>query len=419
VTGFQRDAQGRAILGGVPLDALLAPERGITTPAYVYDLSEISRRAHTLGAALSGRPHLVAYALKANSAGHVVRTLQQAGAGADVVSGAELLLARRSGIPPEHIVMSGVAKTDAELDLALAESILAIQAESVEEVARIAQRARAVGRSARISLRVNPSIAVDTHAHIATGHDAAKFGIALADLPAVLGRVGADTSVLSLTGISSHIGSMQRDVEDYVRAANVVCDVARLALDAGAPLRFADFGGGFAIDYGDGDVTAPTDFIHAALDVQRRRGLSELAVVIEPGRWLVGPAGVLVAQVVQSKQGAERSWLMLDAGMNDLLRPALYGARHRIEPLDRPPGGRAFRVVGPVCESTDDFGEFELGEPLPRHVVVRDAGAYGFVMSSEYNGRPLPAEVFVRDGEIVHVSHSPGAERWVEARLRA
>jgi diaminopimelate decarboxylase len=195
--------------------------------------------------------------------------------------------------------------------------------------------------------------------------------------------------------------------------------VARARRGAGRALEFVDFGGGFGIDYGGKPCQSPAAFVRAALALMEEQGLSDLELVVEPGRALVGPYGVLVSSVLQTKQSDGRRWLMIDAGMNDLIRPALYGARHRIEPLERPPAEPSWRVVGPVCESSDDIGEHPLGQEPPGAVAIRDAGAYGFVMASEYNGRPLPAEVFVSGGAVTKVSASPGRESWVKRRLEA
>jgi diaminopimelate decarboxylase len=415
--GFRRDAQGAFLVSGTPLAPLLEAAR-IGTPAYVYDLDGLSAGARALEASFGGAPHLTAYAIKANTAGSIVRALASAGTGADVVSGAELEVALGSGIAPRNIVMSGVAKTDAELDLAIGREIFAVQVESVEEIERLAARARALGRQARLGIRVNPGVMIDAHAHVATGHDAAKFGVAKADLPRAWERIDAHPE-LAAVGISAHIGSMQRDPEPYLAAARVLCDETRARIEGGRPMEYIDFGGGYAIDYGGAPTPEPGSFVTAALGVLRERGLEALRLVIEPGRALVGPYGVLVARVVQTKTSAERRWTMLDAGMNDLIRPALYGAKHRIELLDAAPAEPEWRVVGPVCESSDDFGAHPLGPSPSGLVAIRDAGAYGFVLASEYNGRALPAEVFVSGGRIVHMSASPGTSAWVKRRLEA
>jgi diaminopimelate decarboxylase len=212
---------------------------------------------------------------------------------------------------------------------------------------------------------------------------------------------------------------MLDEPEPYLRSARVVCGVARARLSAGAPLEFVDFGGGFGIDYGNGKFERPARFVERAVELLKDEGLSALELVIEPGRSLVGPHGVLLSRVLQEKHSGTRRWLMLDAGMNDLLRPALYGAFHRIEPLDRAPGGTTFCVVGPVCESADDFGDHPIGEPIPNQVVIRDAGAYGYSMASEYNGRALPGEVFLSGGAIVRYRPGQGAQAWIEGRLRS
>lgn len=415
MSGFGRDERGAATLGGRPLGELLAEAR-VDTPAYFYDTDAIEATTRELVRAFGDAKGVVAYAVKANTAGSVVRAVARAGGGADVVSGGELEVALGAGIGPERIVMSGVAKRDWELDLAIGHGIRAIQLESVEEIARVAARASALGKTAAVSVRINPDVEIDSHAHIATGHDEAKFGVVARDLPAALSELARAGSSLRLAGLSTHVGSMLRDPEPYLESARVVCRAAR---ELGRELEFVDFGGGFAIDYGGSSVAAPPAFVRAGLALMRDEGLADLALLIEPGRALVAPFGVLVAGVVQSKLSGSRRWCMVDAGMNDLIRPALYAARHRIEPLERSPGGDEWQVVGPVCESSDDFGLHALGRTVPAHLVIRDAGAYGYTMASEYNGRALPAEVFVSGGKVLHVSPSPGVSAWVERRLRA
>ncbi|HTJ80537.1 MAG TPA: diaminopimelate decarboxylase [Polyangiaceae bacterium] len=425
---FTRDATGAALLGGARL-ADLFDAGALSTPAYVYDLDAIEDGARALQAGFGAQRHLVAYAVKANSAGPIVKALARLGVGVDAVSGAELALALGAGAPPDRIVMSGVAKTDAEIDAAIGvggRGILSIHAESTEELPRIAARARALGRTARVSLRVNPGIEADTHAYIATGHDEAKFGIPKAELGAAIETVLAAPE-LALVGVSSHIGSQLTATDEYATAARMLLDVVSAAdaalAGAGRPaLELVDFGGGFGIDYGDGCEASPADFAARAADLVRRAGRDHMLVVVEPGRSLVGAHGVLVASTIMQKRArpndATRRWLMIDAGMNDLLRPALYKALHRIEGLEsHDPHGEPTRVVGPVCESSDDFGTHAMAEPPPRRVVVRDAGAYGFTMASEYNGRALPIEVFLRRGAVAAVSTPRRADAWVRERL--
>ena len=418
--GFRRNAQGQACLGERSLSDLLR-ESGLESPVYFYDLDAIAHEARSLIAGYGDARHVIAFAVKSNTAGSVVRTLGAEGTGADVVSGAELEVALACGIPAEKIVMSGVAKKDSELDLAIASRVLAIQAESVEEVRRIEGRARALGRQARVAFRLNPGVEIDSHAHISTGHDKAKFGIARADVGRAFEVVDAAGDAMVAVGLSTHVGSMLGEIAPYLQSARHVCEVARArrASSAGRQLEYVNFGGGFGIDYGGGQAVAPAQFGAAAVALLKEEGLADLTIVAEPGRSLVGAHGVLLSRVVQSKVSGDNSWLMIDAGMNDLLRPALYGAKHRIEPLEWPPGAEEWRVVGPVCESSDDFGAHAMGRRVPELVVIRDAGAYGFTMASEYNGRALASEVFVRQGAIHNVSASPGAAGWVKRRLQA
>jgi diaminopimelate decarboxylase len=414
--GFSRDSAGRAVFGKCLISSVLQDTR-VTTPAYLYDLDGIDEQAQALTRVL-GPAGLVAYAVKANAAGSVLRTLKEAGVGADVVSGAELSLARAVGVAKERIVMSGVAKTDAELDLAISAEIRALQLESVEEIARVAARARAQNRSARVALRLNPGVSIATHSHVATGHDKAKFGIPLSSLDAALAQL-ATHQELRLVGVSTHVGSTLMETAPYLQSARVVCDIAQGLRSSGKSLEYINFGGGFGIDYGLGQPVPPSAFADAARSLQKEQGLEDHQLVIEPGRCLVGPFGALLASVIQSKRTDAGRWLMLDAGMNDLLRPALYHAHHRVEALAAPPAGEPWQVVGPVCESADDFGSHVIGHEAPSHVVVRDAGAYSFSMASNYNGRALPCEVFLRHGQLQHVTPSPGTASWVEARLKA
>jgi diaminopimelate decarboxylase len=433
---FLRDRSGVLRLDDIDLTELV---QRFGTPSYVYDLDAIAREARTLRSAFDGLSHLVAYAVKANAAGRVVRTLAGEGCGADVVSGAELLVALACGIGPERIVFSGVAKTDEELDRAIAcgaRGIVAVQIESPEEITRVEARARATGRKARVSIRVNPEIDLKdaTHANIATGHAAAKFGVPSADVPRAAAMVVA-SQYLELVGLATHVGSQLTSTLPYVQSARVLFGMARelRAAGRGRSLSFLDTGGGFGIDYGDrlpqreagGSAQpspTPADFVRAVRAEQRASGVDDLALYIEPGRSLVAAHGVLLARVVQTKVTNDIRWLMIDAGMNDLLRPALYQALHRIVPLEQAIDDRTampWRVVGPVCESTDDFGRHLLPREPPRAVAVLDTGAYGYAMASQYNGRQLPVEVFVADGRVVGHTRRPSVEAWAQERAAA
>ena len=429
----RRDDRGTLCLGGVDLAAVAAE---VGTPAYVYDLEGMASEARALDGAFAGAAHLVAYAVKANSAGAVVRTIGRAGCGADVVSAAEMLVALGCGIPPERIVFSGVAKQDAEIDRAIGCGIAALQIESVEEVARISARALAAGRTARVSVRVNPGVdlAGATHAHVATGHDAAKFGVRLDDVPEAV-RLIERVRELELVGLATHVGSQFMSLQPYLEGARVLLDLARSLRDGGAlrSLAFVDTGGGYGVRYDESAerVTGsagerapsvrPADFVRATLAEQRARRMDDVALYVEPGRALVAAHGVLLARVVQPKITRAGRWLMIDAGMNDLLRPALYQARHGIVELERANGAKTvpWRVAGPVCESSDDFGEHTLPEVAPAAVAILDAGAYGYTMASRYNGRQLPVEVFVSGGRVVSRTRRAGVDSWVDDRCAA
>jgi diaminopimelate decarboxylase len=419
VSGCARGADGALRLGSVRLSELADPRQGFGTPTYVYDLDAMVAEAAELRTAFDGAPHLVAYALKANSAGPVVRALARAGCGADVVSGAELELALACGVAPGSVVFNGVAKSDAEIDLAIRRGVL-LQIESVEEIDRVAGRARTASARARVGLRVNPGLDKEllaTHDHVATGHDEAKFGIARADLPRAFDRCRVLSEQVQLAGIASHIGSQLGDIEPYRRAARELFALAADMRGSAAPeLAFVDCGGGFGVDYAAGPNPAsprPADFVRAAREVQREACLTDLTLVVEPGRSLVATHGVLLATVIQEKRSGARRWVFVDAGMNDLVRPAMYGAHHRIVPLERGADAGAplvpTRIAGPVCESSDDFGVHPFPEVLPSQVALLDAGAYGFTMASRYNGRELPAEVFLSGGTVVAASRrEPG-----------
>jgi len=424
--GLSRDSSHDLLLGGVPL-AVLAQDSG--TPTYAYDLDAMAGEAQRLAEAFDGARHRIAYAVKANAAGAVVRTFGAAGCGADVVSGAELLLALACGIEPDRVVFSGVAKTDDELDLAIGRGIAAVQVESIEEIARVQSRARAARRTAHVSVRVNPGVDVEgaTHAHIATGHDGAKFGVPGADVARAVDLVEAAPE-LELVGMTTHVGSHLTEVGPYIEAARVLFRRVRGLRDEGRArsLRFVDTGGGFGVDYeGRADrppVPRPGDFVRAARAEQRGARLDDLALFVEPGRSLVAPHGVLLARVIQTKVAATARWVMIDAGMNDLIRPALYGARHRIVPLQGdvdPATAIPWRVVGPVCESSDDFGEHMLPREPPAAVAILDAGAYGYSMASRYNGRQLPVEAFVRGGRVVARTRRATPADWADERANA
>ncbi len=415
--GIARDGRGVLTCNTKPVADLLRDAK-IGSPAYVYDLDAIGDAARALVDAL-GENGLCAYAIKANGAPPIVRRILAEGCGIDVVSGGELRLALGCGASPAKIVYSGVAKRDDELDLAIGTGIKSIHAESVEEIVRIAARTRALGKKVDLALRINPSVEVDTHAHIATGHDEAKFGIAREDLGRALDALRS-APALRLVGLSAHVGSQLMSTTPYLACVGILCDLGKSVNGSGFSLQYLDPGGGYGIAYGyEESPIAPPEFVHAARAELDRRGFESLGMVIEPGRAIVAAHGVLVSSVIQPKRSGERRWLLIDAGMNDLIRPALYQARHRIEPLvvDASLTSRTWRVAGPVCESSDDFGEYSLPDPPPEQVAIRDIGAYGRSMASTYNVRPIATEVFVAGGAIVAVRPGRSPQEQVDADL--
>jgi diaminopimelate decarboxylase len=384
------------VMEEVPL-ARISAEVG--TPTWIYSAGALRRRARALRAALDGAGlrATVHYAVKANGNLAVLRVLAAEGLGADVVSEGELRAARAAGIPGAAIVFSGVGKTERELRLALAEDILQINAESAEEIEALSALATGLGRTAPVALRVNPDVDARTHAKISTGRSENKFGVPIADAPALYARMAALPGIEPV-GVAVHIGSqITSGVSAYRAAYARLGELVRELRSAGLPVRRVDCGGGLGIPYRNEAAPLPE-----ALAGAIRHGLGDLGlpVMLEPGRWIAGPAGVLLASVVVRKQGASRRFVVLDAAMNDLLRPALYEAWHGILPVSptalvapRAPAD----VVGPVCETGDTFARDRALPALDPGALVAllDAGAYGASMSSTYNMRPLAAEVLV------------------------
>ena len=375
--------------------SLAAIARRVGTPVYVYRAAEIAARYAAFDAAFGGWPHRVHYALKANSTLAVARLVRSLGGGVDANSGGEIDVALRAGFAPRDIVFTGVGKTAAELAQAVALDLHAVNAESAGELERIDRLARARGVRTRVALRVNPDVAAGGHPHISTGRRAHKFGVPLAAARGICGRALACDG-LALVGLHVHVGSQVAAPEPIRDALAAVARLAADLKDDGCPLEHVDVGGGLGISY-DGAATLGVDlYARTVIDAVRPTGL---AIVAEPGRWIVGPAGVLVASVVDVKpQDDERCFVVLDSGMSELLRPALYGAYHRIEPLEARPGPPVVcDVVGPICETGDVVG---AGRTMPRPevgdlVAVFDAGAYGSAMASNYNRHPLPPEVLI------------------------
>jgi diaminopimelate decarboxylase len=391
--GFERHGD-TLVCDGVSLDEAAARHG---TPLYLYSRAAVEAAYAAYDSAFAPVPHRVCYALKANASGAILRVLAGLGAGADIVSGMEMRAALRAGFTADRIVFSGVGKTDAELDLGLEQGVGLFNAESEAEIARIAAAASSRGRTARVALRVNPDIDPRSHPYISTGLRENKFGTDIALAPEILARARSLPGV-RMVGLQCHIGSQITDLEPLEESARELAALSRRLLDEGFALETIDIGGGLGVDYDGSGGPTPSSF--AARVLPELKGLP-LTVLVEPGRSLVAGAGVLLTRVLDVKQNRARTFVVVDAGMNDLLRPALYGAFHRIEPVTLR-GRRAVRVdvVGPVCETADFLArdrEIEAVEP-GELLAVRDAGAYAFSMSSTYNMRPRPAEALVEDG---------------------
>jgi diaminopimelate decarboxylase len=388
------------------------------TPLYVYSRAAVEAAYRGYDRAFAPVPHRIHYAMKANASLGLLQLLRGLGAGVDVVSGFELLAARRAGFGGKDIVFAGVGKTEAEISLGLDHGIAHFNAESPSEVERIARAAAARGLVAPLSLRVNPDIDARSHPYISTGLRDNKFGIDVAGVLALAEGLRAQEGV-RLVGLQCHIGSQITDLAPLGEAARALAHLSRRLLDQGHRLEILDLGGGLGVPY-EGGVGAGPDAL-AQQVLPALEGLP-LRLVLEPGRSLVAAAGVLLTRVLYVKDTRSKRFVIVDAGMNDLLRPALYEAYHRIEPVGPPrDGGRRVDVVGPVCESSDflardrELPEVAVGELL----AVRDTGAYGFVMASNYNLRPRPAEVMVEEGRVRLLRRRETFEDLVRAEVSA
>ncbi len=376
--------QGRLYMDGVALADIV---EAVGTPVYVYSLRRALAQLERLRAAFAPLQPTFHYSLKANGNTRLVRPLVGAGCGCDAVSAGEIFLALRAGCPPERIVFAGVGKTAEEIRYALARRIGWLNVENGEELARLDRLAAEAGQRPRVALRINPALQADTHRHIATGHAGAKFGIPLAEAHALLAGQG-EYPHLHIAGLHVHIGSQLGRPDESAAAARLALGLAR---DFGLP--HLNLGGGFPVAYEGGSAPPVEAFAEALVPLLAGQGLE---VAFEPGRYIVAEAGVLLAEVQYTKNDGRT--LVLDAGMTDLLRPALYGARHPIWPLAEPGGPtRPVQVVGPICESADVVHPAAALPPLRpgERVAIGVAGAYGMSMASNYNGRPRPAEVLV------------------------
>ncbi len=373
----------------------------VGTPVYVYSTATLVRHFRLFDEALSGMDHLICYAMKAASNLAILKTLAREGAGMDVVSAGEYLRAKAAGVPGDRIVFSGVGKTAAEIRLALDGGVRQFNVESEPELEAISAIAASMGTAAPITIRVNPDVDAKTHAKIATGKSENKFGIPIARAREVYALAAALPGI-EVVGIDVHIGSQLTDLAPFETAYTKVAELTEALRADGHDIRRLDLGGGLGIPYTRGNEPPPLPSDYGDL-VRRTVGHLGCEIEIEPGRLIVGNAGLLVSQVIYVKSGEGRDFLILDAAMNDLIRPAMYEAHHDIIPVTEPAAGaeqRPYDIVGPVCETGDTFARQRAMPPVAAGdlVAFRSAGAYGAVMASEYNSRPLVPEVLV-DGD--------------------
>ena len=391
--------------------ALTDVAAAVGTPFYCYSSAGIERNYRQFAAAFADRDGGIFYSVKANSNVAVIRTLARLGAGADVVSEGELRRALAAGLPPAKIIFSGIGKTEDELSFAVERGVFQINVESEPELRLLSRVASRLGKPAPIALRVNPDVDARTHAKIATGKKENKFGIDLAQAPSAL-RLAATLPGIAPIGLAVHIGSQITELTPFELAFARVAELLRDARRDGIALHRLDFGGGLGNRYRHETVPSIEDY---ARMVKRVTEGLEVALAIEPGRRIVANAGILVSRVLYVKEGAARRFLVVDAAMNDLIRPALYGSWHGIVPILSPAAGatrRPIDVVGPVCETGDSFAEQRLLPPLGAGdlVALLSAGAYGAVMSSSYNTRLMVPEVLVQGDAFGVIRPRPSYE---------
>jgi diaminopimelate decarboxylase len=376
--------------------------QAVGTPFYCYSTATLKRHYEVFAGAFADVKALICYSLKANSNQAVVKTLAGLGAGADVVSAGELKRARAAGIPPEKIMFSGIGKTAAELALAVDEGVLCVNVESEAELELLSSIAAGKGRTANISVRVNPDVDARTHAKIATGKAENKFGIPISRARAVYAQA-AKLPGLAVAGVDMHIGSQITELEPFDDAFALLSDFVRGLRADGHAIAHVDLGGGLGIPYREDNEPPPHPDAYADIVKRATRDLG-CTLIFEPGRVIVGNAGILVTRVLYLKRGEAKAFVIVDAGMNDLIRPTLYEAHHDIRPVLEPRPGAArivADVVGPVCESGDFLAlDRDMAAPQPGALLaVMTAGAYGAVQAGTYNTRALVPEVLVREGE--------------------
>ncbi|WP_339114000.1 diaminopimelate decarboxylase [Thioclava sp. GXIMD2076] len=387
--------------------------KSVGTPVYIYSAATLERHFKLFQEALGWTDHLICFAIKSNSNLAVLKLLGDLGAGMDVVSGGEYRRAKAAGVPGERIVFSGVGKTREEIALVLDGGIRQFNVESEPELLAISDIAAAKGLKAPIAIRVNPDVDAKTHEKIATGKSENKFGIPIAKAQAVY-AMAAKLPGIDVVGIDVHIGSQLTDLEPFEAAFNKVAELTRALRADGHDIRRLDLGGGLGIPY-QRDNNAPPLPIEYGDVIRRAVGDLGCEIEIEPGRLISGNAGILVSEVIYLKEGEGRNFLILDAAMNDLVRPSMYGAHHDIIPVVEAQAGveqESFDIVGPVCETGDTFAKARNLPPVGAGdlVAFRSAGAYGAVMASEYNSRPLIPEVLVRGDHFAVIRQRPSFE---------
>ena len=397
---------------GVNLEQI-ADEVG--TPCYVYSSATLVRHARVIASAFEGQACLIAYSVKSNGNLGVLSTLAQEGCGADVVSGGELQRAMRAGIPADRIVFSGVGKTAEEMRLALQAGIHQFNVESAAELRRQSEVATMLGTDAPVAIRVNPDVAAGGHPNISTGKKGDKFGVPWSDAEDLYAEA-ATLPGIKVVGVDVHIGSQIGDLVPMRAAFEKVVGLTKRLRDAGHEISRIDLGGGLGIPYKEDDAPAPpSDYAAMIADVTQDLGVQ---VILEPGRVITGNAGVMLSTVLYEKAAPETDFLIIDAGMNDLMRPALYDAHHDILPIKQAGAGaerKTYDVVGPICESTDKFAKArELTALRPgQRIAFMSAGAYGAVLSSTYNARPLVPEVLVNGSSFDVVRRRPEFEEMI------
>ncbi|GGG80177.1 diaminopimelate decarboxylase [Salipiger pallidus] len=404
---------GQLYAEDVPVAEIAA---AVGSPAYIYSTATLLRHFTLFDEALSWGPHLVCYAMKAASNQAILKTLAEAGAGMDVVSGGEYARAKAAGVPGDRIVFSGVGKTREEIRTVLEGGIRQFNIESEPEMRAISEIAASMGVTAPVTIRVNPDVDAKTHAKIATGKSENKFGIPIAKAREVYAEA-ARLPGLKVVGIDVHIGSQLTELEPFAMAYRKVAELTQELREDGHEITRLDLGGGLGIPYTRSNEAPPLPVEYGAM-IERELGHLGCEIEIEPGRLIAGNAGILLSEVIYLKEGEGRNFLILDAAMNDLIRPAMYDAHHDIVPVIEPQAAteqQPYDIVGPVCESGDTFAKGRMMPPLgPGDLVAfRSAGAYGAVMSSEYNSRALVPEVLVHGDQFAVIRRRPSFEEMI------